>query len=140
MTKAGILCAIAASIHHHVPADGLLAVYQVENGGNGQWTQNTNGTYDVGPMQFNTAYLASLRQYGIRPEDVQSTEKCYPFELAAWRIHNHIQTGSGDLWTRIAHYHSSSPAQVSQYRARLIAYARGWRKWLEKNFTVEAGG
>lgn len=139
MTQAGILCAIAASIHYHVPADGLLAVYQAENGHSGQWVRNTNGTYDIGPMQFNTAYLATLRKYGIKPEDVQNTGQCYPFELAAWRIHAHIQNETGDLWTRIAHYHSSSPEHVAPYRARLMVYARRWRKWLEENFQVEAG-
>lgn len=137
MTHAGIVCAIVASMHYQVPADGLLAVYQAENGSNGQWVRNMNGTYDVGPMQFNTTYLAQLqRQYGIRPEDVESTGKCYPFELAAWRIETHIRKGRGDLWERIAHFHSSSPAEVARYRARLILYAGRWRKWLEENFQV----
>jgi hypothetical protein len=140
MTKAGILCAIAASIHYHVPADGLLAVYQIENGASGQWVRNANGTYDVGPMQFNTSYLATLRQYGIQAKNVESTGRCYPFELAAWRIHEHIQGTRGDLWTRIAHYHSTSPGEVSRYRARLIVYARRWRKWLEENFQVSVLG
>ena len=138
MTHAGILCAIAAATHWQVPADGVLAVYEIENGSDGQWVRNANGTYDVGPMQFNTAYLATLRKWGIRPEDVAATGTCYAFELAAWRIRMQIQKGQGDLWQRIAYYHSTSPTQVSQYRARLMRHARRWRRWLEENFKTVA--
>lgn len=136
MTRAGILCAIVAAMHWHVPADGLLAVYQIENGQTNQWVRDSNGTYDIGPMQFNTAYLATLRKWGIGPADVE--KGCYPFYLAAWRIHKQIETGSGSLWTRIARYHSTTPSQVEWYRAKLIRYARRWRAWLEQNFKTVA--
>ncbi|WP_256210550.1 hypothetical protein [Nitrosospira multiformis] len=41
-----------------------------------------NDTYDVGPMQFNTAYLSDLAKYGITPEHV-AQQGCYSYALAA---------------------------------------------------------
>jgi hypothetical protein len=37
-----------------------LAVGGKGSGKPGQWVRNSNGTHDVGPMQFNTAYLRDL--------------------------------------------------------------------------------
>ena len=70
--------------------------------------RNANDTYDVGPMQFNTAYLSGLAKYGIRPEHVAQSG-CYSYVLAAWRIHMHIRNDRGDLWTKVANYHSYTP-------------------------------
>ena len=46
-------------------ANIVLAVAENESGRAGQWARNSNNTGDVGPMQFNTTYLASFARYGI---------------------------------------------------------------------------
>lgn len=61
-----IVCSIHAVIKYEVPANILLAVAEKEGGKPGQWVKNSNDTYDVGPMQFNTAYLSDLAKYGDR--------------------------------------------------------------------------
>ena len=70
--------------------------------------RNANGTHDVGPLQFNTAYLRQLSVYGIAPGDVAAIG-CYPYELAAWRLRQHIKLDAGDIWTRCANYNSRTP-------------------------------
>ena len=60
-----VVCSIAATVKYQVPANIVLAVAEKEAGKPGQWVLNTNGTHDVGPMQFNTAYLRDLAGYGI---------------------------------------------------------------------------
>jgi hypothetical protein len=55
-----VVCSIAAAVKYQVPANIVLAVAEKEAGKPGQWVRNTNGTHDVGPMQFNTAYLRDL--------------------------------------------------------------------------------
>jgi len=85
-----IVCSITAAEKYAVPANILLAIAEKENGKPGVWVKNTNGTHDVGAMQFNTAYLKTLGRYGISPEDVASSSGCYAYELAAWRIHGHL--------------------------------------------------
>ena len=69
-----VVCSITAAMKYEVPANIVLAVAEKEAGKPGQRVRNSsNGTYDVGPMQFNTAYLKDLARYGITAEDVAST-------------------------------------------------------------------
>ncbi|MCU7927510.1 MAG: transglycosylase SLT domain-containing protein [Candidatus Thiodiazotropha sp. (ex Dulcina madagascariensis)] len=130
-------CAISAAIKYEIPANIMLAVAEKEGGEPGQWVKNRNGTYDVGSMQFNTAYLRTLKRYGIEEKDV-AADGCYSFDLAAWRIRMHIRNDEGDLWTRAANYHSKTLKFNRKYRADLIRKAKRWGKWLVKHFdTVE---
>ncbi len=101
----------------------MLAVAEKEGGKPGQWVRNSNGTYDVGYMQFNTAYLKSLKKYGIEAKHV-AAGGCYSYDLAAWRISAHLRDGQkGDMWTRVANYHSTTPKFNGRYKADLIRKA-----------------
>ena len=126
-----IVCSITAAEKYAVPANILLAIAEKENGKPGVWVKNTNGTHDVGAMQFNTAYLKTLGRYGISPEDVASGG-CYAYDLAAWRIHGHLTKDPGDIWTRAANYHSRTPYYNQLYRADLMVKANRWANWLDK--------
>ncbi|WP_292992045.1 hypothetical protein [Nitrosomonas sp.] len=59
------MCSITAAIKYEIPANILLAIAEKEGGKSGQWVRNSNGTHDVGSLQFNTAYLQDLSRYGI---------------------------------------------------------------------------
>ena len=129
-----IVCSIAAAAKYEIPANIVLAVAEKENGRAGQWVRNSsNGSHDVGPLQFNTNYLRELAQYGITPGHVAATG-CYPFELAAWRLRKHIKYDRGDLWTRAANYHSRTPQFNQVYRADLMVRAAKWADWLGKRY------
>lgn len=125
-----IVCSITAAVKYDIPANIVLAIAEKEGGKPGQWVENTNGTYDVGPMQFNTRYLQELAKYGITPDDV-ANKGCYPYDLAAWRVANHIKKDSGDIWTRAANYHSRTDKYNRPYRADLMVKANKWADWLE---------
>jgi hypothetical protein len=125
-----LTCCLNAAARARIPPEILLAVAELEGGRPGQWVRNKNGSYDVGPMQFNTRYLKSLRHHGITAEDVQDSS-CYPYELAAWRLGRHLRRDHGDLYTRAANYHSRSPRHNHTYRSRLIPRAQKWQRWLE---------
>ncbi|WP_419581952.1 hypothetical protein [Thiolapillus sp.] len=108
---------------YEIPANIMLAVAEKEGGKPGQWVRNSNGTYDVGYMQFNTAYLKSLKKYGIEAKHV-AAGGCYSYDLAAWRISAHLRDGQkGDMWTRVANYHSTTPKFNGRYKADLIRKA-----------------
>ena len=130
-----VVCSITAAIKYEVPANIILAVAEKEGGRPGQWVLNTNGTQDVGPMQFNTGYLQELAKFGITANDVAASG-CYSFELATWRLRKHIRNDSGDLWTRAANYHSRTPNFNALYRADLMVRAGKWAKWLEARFVT----
>jgi hypothetical protein len=132
-----VTCSIAAGVKFGVPVNIVLAIAEIEGGRPGQWVRNRNGTYDVGPLQFNTRYLDHLqRHYGITAADVAAAG-CYSYELAAWRLRKHLELDRGDQWTRVANYHSRSPAENDRYRAKVIRAASAWARWLAEHV---AGG
>ena len=126
-----VVCSIMAAQQYNVPANIVLAVAETENGRAGQWVKNTNNTYDVGSLQFNTTYLKDLARFGITSKDVEAGG-CYAFDLATWRLNRHLTLDSnGDIWTRAANYHSKTPSKNAIYRAKLIKSAHKWGKWLD---------
>lgn len=131
-----VTCSILAAVKYQIPANIVLAVAEKEAGKPGQWVRNTNGTHDVGPMQFNTSYLTELAQYGIRPTDVAQAG-CYSYELAALRLRGHLLKDKGDMWENAANYHSRTPKYNVIYRADLIKKGRKWAVWMEKNLVTE---
>jgi hypothetical protein len=130
-----IVCSISASAKYGIPANVLLAVAEKENGKDGQWVRNTNRTYDVGPLQFNTRYLEQLARYQIAPADVAAAG-CYAYDLAAWRLRQHILKDAGDIWTRVANYHSRTPRFNVRYRRDLIYAAARWADWLAIRYST----
>ncbi|CAM4473303.1 MAG: hypothetical protein LEGION0403_FIIPPAGN_02398 [Legionella sp.] len=128
-----VACTIMASIKYQVPTNILLAIAEKEGGKPGEWSKNSNGTYDVGSMQLNTVYLNDLARFGIKPSDV-AHRGCYSYDLAAWRVRGHLIHDSQDLWTRAANYHSKTPKYNRIYRADLIKKAQKWQRWLDLNF------
>lgn len=131
--KERVVCSIVAAVKYEVPANIVLAVAEKEGGKPGLWVKNSNGTYDVGAMQFNTQYLKDLKKYEISAQDV-AKPGCYPFDLAAWRLRGHLLHDNADLWTRAANYHSRTPKYNELYRADLIQKAQKWGAWLEARF------
>lgn len=130
-----VVCAISASTQYEIPVTALLAVADTEGGKPGQWVKNTDGTYDVGSMQFNTSYLKDLEKHGISTKDVEQSG-CYPYYLAAWRISNHIKGDKGNFWRKVANYHSKTPEKNAIYQAKLIPAAAKWDKWFKANLAL----
>jgi len=128
-----VVCSIIAAVKYEIPANILLAIAEKEGGKPGQWVENSNGTHDVGVMQFNTAYLQDLSKYGIIADHV-ATSGCYAYDLAAWRVRQHIKNDKGDIWTKAANYHSRTSEYNARYRADLIAKAVKWADWLGERF------
>jgi hypothetical protein len=133
-----VVCSIAAATKYEVPANIVLAVAEKENGRAGQWVRNSsNGSYDVGALQFNTRYLQDLAKYGITAEHVAAAG-CYSFELAAWRLRMHIKNDPGDLWTKASNYHSRTPQFNQVYRSDLIVRAAKWATWLTRRYATHS--
>ena len=137
MMQERVVCSIAAAARYDIPAAVLLAVAEQEGGKPGQWVRNSNGTYDVGAMQFNTHYLRDLAKYGITADHVAASG-CYAYNLAAWRLRMHIRKDEGDLWTRAANYHSRTPYYNAIYRAAIERRGAKWATWLQARFPAPA--
>ena len=129
LDKDRVECVISAAEKYSIPEPILLAIADLENGKPGIKVKNTNGTYDLGYMQFNTSFLSSLTKYGITHDDVLGKD-CYSFDLAAWRIAGHIKNDkSNDLWSRVANYHSKTAKFNLLYKEKLLRKVTEWDKW-----------
>lgn len=132
-----IVCSVIASRAYDIPADILLAIAEIEGGFPDQLVANKNGTYDVGYMQFNSAYLKSLSvKYDQNFTELVNQSGCYSFFLAAWRLKGHLTNDKGSIWQRAANYHSKTEQFNLRYQKKLINSAHQWAEWL-RNYKGE---
>jgi|UPI00069162BD soluble lytic murein transglycosylase-like protein len=78
-------CLAYTSMHWGVPSALLLAVHEVEGGKPGTIAWNRNKTYDMGPMQFNSATVADLEKYGVKKDHMLYSE-CASLYVAGWKL------------------------------------------------------
>ncbi|BDU23187.1 hypothetical protein DYGSA30_46440 [Dyella sp. GSA-30] len=67
---------------------------------------------------------------------LNGTRFIYAYQLAAWRLRGHLHEDRGDIWTRVANYHSRTPRFNERYRAQLMRRAYDWEQWLSAQFPV----
>lgn len=130
-----INCAIQASIKYNVPIDVLLAISSIENGNVDTIKRNSNNTYDYGVMQINSEYIKDLNNkfnLNITKDDFLKRD-CFSFQVAAYKIKEHIKYDKGDLLTRLAMYHSKTPYYNEIYKKKIVAHSKYWSNFLLKN-------
>lgn len=133
---ATIQCVIAAANKYKVPANILLAFSSMENGKNGQYVKNSNGSYDMGHFQINTIHWDGNKFDGVIEISYHDVAQrgCYNAELAAWLLKRRLdEKTDSDYWTRVANYHSKTAKFNSIYKQKIIPLAVAWGKWLERN-------
>ncbi len=133
MTKVLAACLMLASQTYSVPPAVMVGILQVEGGQVGQQVKNTNGTYDLGPMQINTIWMPELAEkWGVHEQVAKRwvrDDPCTNMGVAAWILKNHINR-TGSLSKAIQHYHSRTPKFGTAYKAKVVSAMR--RKGLLK--------
>ena len=127
MSKVVAACLMLAAQTYSVPPAVMVGILQVEGGAIGQQVRNTNGSYDLGPMQINTIWVPELASFwGVE----QSTaarwirdDACTNMGVAAWILRRHMDD-TGSLSKAIAHYHSKTPSRGYTYKAKVIEAMR----------------
>lgn len=129
-------CLMLAAYNYQVPAAVLVGIYKVEGGKVGQEVRNTNGSFDLGPMQINTIWMKELSGYWGVPESTAKRlvrdDACTNMGVAAWILRRHLQE-TGSLATAIAHYHSRTAFRGHNYRKKVITA-------MQKNGLLKPGG
>ncbi len=120
-------CLVMASQTHSVPAAVLIGIMRVEGGHVGQAVPNTNGTYDLGPMQVNTSWLPELaRRWNVDEKTAYHwvrDDGCVNVEVAAWILKRNINK-TGYLIGGISNYHSATPVLGTDYARKVVAVMR----------------
>lgn len=132
-SPATISCVIAAAQAYKIPPALMLAVASVEGGKNGTASRNTNGTYDLGHFQLNTAHWKKGGFFAEYDMERARWDGCLNAHMASrlmrWQFDNRA---SRDWWTAAASYHSTTPRHNARYKKVLMAKTREWESWLKK--------
>ena len=115
-----VQCANDAVARMGVPPIVVAGIMQVEGGKLGMESPNSNGSFDLGPMQINTIHLKEFANYGISRAMLRD-DLCVNVAAAAFMLRRHYQT-TGDWATAITRYHSKTPVHAARY-AGLVARA-----------------
>jgi len=128
--QAMALCIFTAAQTYSVPPTVILGVLHVEGGKIGMASPNTNGTYDLGPMQINTIWVPQLARYWNVSEKTalhwMRDDACVNVGVGAWILRTKMNE-AGSMAGGIAHYHSATPAVGTNYRNKVLAAMRKYR-------------
>lgn len=123
MSKLIAACLMLAAQTYAVPPAVLVGIQQVEGGKVGQQVRNTNGTYDLGPMQINTIWIPELaKKWGVSNATAKRwvrDDPCTNMGVAAWILRGHMNE-TKSLSKAIAHYHSRTPYHGYPYKSKVV--------------------
>lgn len=116
-------CLFLAAQTYQVPPAVMLGILSVEGGKVGQAVRNTNGTYDLGPMQINTIWMPELAQHwGVSEAQAAQwvrDDACTNMNVSAWILRQHINE-TKSLSQAISYYHSRTPHLGQRYKGKVI--------------------
>lgn len=78
--------------------------------------RNKNGSYDIGLMQINSAWLPALRKYGISEQ--QLYQPCVSIHVGAWILAQNMRR-LGNSWEAVGAYNARNPARRVQYARKV---------------------
>jgi hypothetical protein len=107
--------------HFDLPKLPLKAIRKVENGGVCTVSVNSNGTYDLGPMQINTIHMPDILNHypSITLEDV-ACKPCLNITIGSWILKSRINEADGDVWLGVGNYHSKTPKVRKRYLDKIV--------------------
>jgi len=112
-------CIMETAERFDLPPRLIYAVLKVEGGKVGQRVKNTNGTFDMGPMQINTIWLDHFENY-VSAEQILHNG-CVNIQVGAWILRSRINEADGDFWKGVGSYHSKTPWRNVAYQAKVYA-------------------
>lgn len=117
-------CIFTAAQTYSVPPTVLLAILHVEGGRVGMASPNTNGSYDLGPMQINTLWLKPLSKHWRVSEKAAMRlvrdNACINIGVGAWILRKKVLEANGSLAGGIMRYHSATPGIGDRYREKVF--------------------
>jgi soluble lytic murein transglycosylase-like protein len=117
-------CLMMAAQTYQVPPQVLVGILHVEGGKVGQQVRNTNGTYDLGPMQINTLWTKVLaKEWGVSREAAKRLirdDACTNVNVAAWIFRKNLDE-TKSLSKAIAWYNSRTPHIGYRYKKKVLA-------------------
>lgn len=130
-------CVVEEANRQSLEVVKVLAVMKTEGGRLGEYSRNSNGSFDIGPMQVNTIHLPELSKiYAIAPADVSQLlayDGCFNVAVGAWLLRKRTNEAAGDFWYGIGRYHSSTRLASNKYILRVHGMMLGIVKTADKH-------
>ena len=92
-------CVSTASRTYAVPELVIRTILKVEGGKVGTMSRNTNGSYDLGPMQINTINLSLInKEYPFLTWKHITYNPCINIMVGTWFLSSKIRARKGVIW------------------------------------------
>jgi soluble lytic murein transglycosylase-like protein len=122
--SAQAMCFDEAAQAHKVPKALLLAIAKQEsNFYPAALGRNANGTHDIGLMQINSAWLPTLRRYGVTEQ--QLLDPCVNLHVGAWILAGNIRQ-LGYTVNALGAYNAATPGKRLAYAQKVLRNARAF--------------
>ncbi len=124
-------CVTDAAMRFQVPASLIQAIMDVEGGKTGQVSQNTNGSYDIGPMQINSIWIPQVEKKGGSLA-LMLHHPCANIHFGTWLLSRELAAVDFNrvtpqaFWQAVGNYHSRTP------RLNAIYADKVWRAWRKR--------
>ena len=123
LSQAFAACLLLAAQTYQVPPAVMVGIYHVEGGKAGQEVKNTNGSYDLGPMQINTLWVPQLAEHwGVSEATARRwvrDDECTNAQVSAW-IFRRNWNETRSLSKAIAWYNSRTPSIGRRYLHKVM--------------------
>lgn len=113
-------CFELAAQRYRVPVTLLKAIAIQESGGRANaMNRNPNGTYDIGMMQINSAWLPTLARHGISAQHL--LDPCVSTLVGAWILSNNFAR-LGYTTQGLGAYNAASPDKRERYARQVLRH------------------
>lgn len=122
-------CVSTASATYGVPELVIRAVLKQEAGLVGTMSRNSNGSYDLGPMQINTVNLELIsKKYPFLDWRHITYNPCINIMVGTWFLKEKIKNRGGVIWEGVGDYHSVTPSKRSVYLRSFLTHYNQLKK------------
>lgn len=128
-------CVARAVARYHVPLDIMLGIMRTEGGRVGSASRNTDGSYDLGPMQVNDDTWVPVLARQELGADTPGREKfieamlrynaCYNINMGFYIYSQYLRQAGGNYMQAVGYYNSHDPVAMRAYQAN---FARNFVK------------
>lgn len=107
-------CFQSAATLFNVDKRLLVAIAQTESSlrGHAVGPKNSNGSYDMGIMQINSAWIPTLAKKGISTQQIM--DPCTNIHIGAWILSGNINR-HGPVWKAVGAYNASTASKQVSY-------------------------
>ncbi|EPX78056.1 lytic transglycosylase domain-containing protein [Salipiger mucosus] len=123
-------CIGQAAAAYNIDPVVIAAIMRTEGGTVGQYTENTNGTRDLGPMQINDdVWVGEVADHFFRGNERLAEREllnngCFNVRAGAWILRRNIDLSDGDVLEGVGRYHSWTVRHKERYKGAFMRSIR----------------